>query len=337
MSVFDFSQYYAIYKEALIDQELTTSVSNLFEPILSTHNFPNNPHKPNDGEYLEINSKRASEWTSNRKVRSDVAKEAQMLDTSNAIIDHFENVIVPSELDDGKLDAMTKAMIYAIQSSDIDQNDKDSLQKLFDDDEVGEFLARAFILSLASVLKKIRQKKALTEKSAKSVNEFDRLVDSKLQKPHTVVPEDLDDQERNMNYVQQLLAAYEEDSGDEYLEPEDIKGTEYEGHFRQQRRNYYQAEAVHREIRDSIRKTEEGFDALKEEIEDGVYDVVHAKYDKGLDKAKAVLHAAGMLPISHNMDEYMLGWVGPGERRGVCHMLVNEEKIEWVEETDDEK
>ncbi len=335
MSVFDFKEFYSIYKEALIDQELTSSVAILFEPILNARNFPNDPNKPDDTEYLEINTKRASEWTSNRKVRRDVAKEAQNPATANAIIGQFEEVIVPEELDDTQVDDMMTALMQSIGVSSAEQSAKDELQQLYDDHTVCIFLGRAFILSLASVLKSSRKRQRLPESSIESVDEFDRLVDSKRQKPKAVVPDEVDEEERNMNYVRQLLAAYEEASGDEYRVPEDVQETEYEGHFRQQRKNYYQAEAIHREIRDSIRKTEEGFDALKEEIEDGIYDVAHAEYDKGLDKAKAVLNAAGMLPISHNMDEYMLGWVGPGERRGVCHMLVNDEKIEWVENKDE--
>ncbi len=336
MGVFDFKEFYSIYKEALIDQELTSSVSILFEPILNARNFPNNPRKPEDNEDLVIDTNRASEWTSDRPVRKDVAREAQNVDTGKAIIDHFKKVIVPEELDDDRIDDMIAAMMKSIEESSADKKDKDAFQQLYDDLAIWEFLAKAFILSLAAVLKSRRIRK-LPEKSAKSIQEFDTLVDSKRQKPRTVVPEDIDAQERNMHYVQQLLAAYEEDSGNEFIEPEDVKGSAYEGHFRQQRKNYYQAETIHRFVRDSENKTEEGFETLKEEIEDGIYGVAHAQYTKGLVKADTVLNAAGMLPISHNSEEYMLGWVGPGEKKGVCHILVNEEKIEWVEENEDEK
>lgn len=76
---------------------------------------------------------------------------------------------------------------------------------------------------------------------------------------------------------------------------------------------------------------------LKDEINDGIYYVSHRKYQRGIDKADAVLEKAGDLPISHNTDKNMLGWVGPCEKQGVCHMLVNDRKLSWIEGNNDEK
>ena len=35
--------------------------------------------------------------------------------------------------------------------------------------------------------------------------------------------------------------------------------------------------------------------------------------------------------ISSNTEQIMYNWIGPGEKMGVCHMLVNDERLEWVE------
>lgn len=334
MAEFNFKSFYNIYKEALLDDNQTQAVSSLFAPIFENRNFPNNPRNKADMEYLVIDSKRASEWVgdNNRSVRHDVAKAAQEAAIVGAIVKHFEDVIVPKELSDYKLDSMVNDLLALALVSGIEQEKKNLLQQLMDDQETGEFLAQAFIFSLAAGLK---PGKTFTGNSVKAVSEFDRVVLDRSSKPRTVVPTDIDETE--MDYVNALLDAYEEATGKSCAEPEDVKDTEYEGHFKYQRKCYYQAETIHRAIRDSISEEDEDFDVLKDEIESGIYYVSHKKYGRGIDKADAVLESAGNIQLSHNTDNNMLGWIGAGEKQGVCHMLVNDHKLKWVEDNNNEK
>ena len=336
MGVFDFKIFYAIYKEALIDDNQTTAVNRLFEPVLKLRFFRANYKDKDDTTPLVIDSRRASEWAADpdRSVRSDVAKFAQTANAVSHIIEHFENVIVPDELDDNKIDQMVKTMAEAVVDSQLNKTQMALLQELLDEQEIGEFLARAFVFSLAPHKGKERK---ITKKSTESINEFKSLVVDKRKKPKTVVPEKVDEKEAQMGYVQELLDCYGEDSGDEFISPDDVKDTIYEDHFRQQRKSYYSAETIHHSIRDSVTQDDEDFDVLKDEISDGIYYVSHRKYPKGIDKANAVLETAGNVQISNNTDNYMLGWVGPGEKQGVCHMLVNDHRLKWVEEDKDEK
>ena len=113
MAEFNFKSFYNIYKEALLDDNQTQAVSSLFAPIFENRNFPNNPRNKADMEYLVIDSKRASEWVgdNNRSVRHDVAKAAQEAAIVGAIVKHFEDVIVPKELSDYKLDSMVSDLL----------------------------------------------------------------------------------------------------------------------------------------------------------------------------------------------------------------------------------
>ena len=329
MRVLNFKSFYEVYKEALLDDNQTTAVSSLFAPILNSRFFPNNYKDKTDTTPLVIDSKKASEWVTDSKhsVRNDVAKAAQSVSLIDLIIEHFEEEIIPNELDDYLFDGMIEKMYELAIDSDISEEKKNQLKSLIQNHETGEFLARVFVFSLEPKKNRVNR---TTPKSVNSIEEFNRVVLQKLKKPKTVVPENIEETE--LDYVNALLAAYQEATGEEYRNPDDIIDTEYEGHFKQQRKNYYQAETIHRAIRDSVSQDDEDFDVLKEEIEDGIYTVYHKKYPRGIDKADAVLEEAGRLPISNNTDKNMLGWVGPGERRGVCHMLVNDHKLTWVEE-----
>lgn len=334
MRILDFKSFYAIYKDALIDKGLTSSVKSIFAPILDSRDFPNNPRKPEENIPFEITTNHASEWTSNRQVRGDIAKAAQQVELRQSIVDHFNNVIVMEELDEDAIDGMIDEMMDLVVDSDLDADKKDQLRHFIDENEIGEFLAQTFIYSLAKVTKS-RGRVMPSEPTTEAIDEFEKMIRKRYTKPETQVPQNVDEAE--MEYVNALLAAYEEASGESFSDPEDVHDSEYEGHFRQQRKNYYQAETIHRAIRDTVRKDDKGFDTLKEEIEDGVYTEAHAKYPNGLEKADAVLSASVKVQISQNTDDYMLGWVGPGERRGVCHMLVNDHKLSWVEDDENEK
>ncbi len=337
MEIFAFRVFYSIYREALIDTELTSSVKKLFQPIFDIRGpFPNNQKKKDEGLDLEIDTRRASEWTSPRGVRKDVALAAQNdADVLEDVVYNFETDIIPNDLLPEKVVSTLDSLCKRAVECNVDDNIMVNIQNARTNNKIAEAYAQLFICSLyfdsAS-----KGKKSVPEPTTEALDEFEKAIRKKYSKPKTVVPEDVANEE--MNYVNELLGVYEEASGEAYDGPDDVKGTEYEGHFRQQRKNYYQAELIHREIRDVVRKDEdEGFETLKEEIEDGIYSVAHRHYDLGYDKAEAVLDRAGSLNLSQNTDSNMLGWVGPGERRGVCHMLVNEKRLKWLEDGKDEE
>lgn len=335
MDRFEFKVFYLIYQEALKDKELTSSVKKLFNPIFQIKGpFPNNPKNKDEGLDLEIDTRRASEWTGERTVRRDVALAAQ--DDEYVVEDvayNFEKVLIPNDLISAKVEAtITKLFDKAIECG-IDDDVRIDIENARDEDNIPLMYALLFIWSLY-VDSTSNRKKPMPKPTSEALSKFEEEIRKKYKKPKTIVPDVVDNEE--MNYVNELLGAYEEASGNSYDEPDDVKGSEYEGHFRQQRKNYYQAELIHREIRDVVRKDEdEGFDTLKEEIEDGIYTVSHRHYDLGLDKADAVLDYAGSMPISQNTGDNMLGWVGPGEKRGVCHILVNEKRLKWLEDGKD--
>ena len=73
------------------------------------------------------------------------------------------------------------------------------------------------------------------------------------------------------------------------------------------------------------------FDELKEEIDTGIFEVKRAPYKNAVLKVDAVVGKAAELSISSMVDDATNHWIGVGEKKGVCHMLVNEERLKWVE------
>lgn len=59
----------------------------------------------------------------------------------------------------------------------------------------------------------------------------------------------------------------------------------------------------------------EGFDILKEEMFDGVITTRDKEYDSSFLRLTAVMEHATEVQISNNLQNRLLDWVGPGEKK----------------------
>lgn len=104
-------------------------------------------------------------------------------------------------------------------------------------------------------------------------------------------------------------------------------------HYSSQRKAYYQAEYVKHVARETFADGEMQFTALKEDayagIEDTYFDEDHAT---GYDRLKAVFDRITILSLSKSALINVVGLIGNPEKKGICHILVNDEKIKsWVD------
>ena len=70
---------------------------------------------------------------------------------------------------------------------------------------------------------------------------------------------------------------------------------------------------------------------LKTEIYDGIIDVHEKDYENGYKRLVSDLAQAVQVNTSKSLLDSKLNCVGNSVRKGVCHMLVNDGKIRWVE------
>lgn len=133
-----------------------------------------------------------------------------------------------------------------------------------------------------------------------------------------------------MNYVSALLAAYSEELG---LTINTTKALEaydrFFNHFNRQRKDYYSAETIRRFVRDTLTSSTQ-FDVLKDEIYNGIIDVHEQDYPTGYKRLIADLQQAAVTNTSKSLLDSKLHCIGNCERKGICHMLVNDCRIEWV-------
>lgn len=102
--------------------------------------------------------------------------------------------------------------------------------------------------------------------------------------------------------------------------------------YAEQRKAYYSAESVQRSVREVFSDGEQQFQALKDDAFDGIsttyYDDRHLT---GYDRLQAVLNKITNTTLTKSSLINIIGLIGNLEKKGVCHILVNDDVIKsWV-------
>lgn len=126
-------------------------------------------------------------------------------------------------------------------------------------------------------------------------------------------------------YVTQLLGAYTEHTGASVPDPSAVPTGKLKEHFHRQREAFYHAESLRVFARDSVPTGT--FEALQQDIFDGVIDTHDASHADGYEKICSVTKAAREVQITANA---LISCTKPKDRDGICHQLVNEERLQWT-------
>lgn len=148
--------------------------------------------------------------------------------------------------------------------------------------------------------------------------------------PELTPPDNIDDEE--IIYVSELLKAYADASGTPTLTIDEISklsGT-FKANFTEQRINYYSAARICRIIRDAYANPEIEMKKWKAQTFDFISDTYRDDYDNGYKRLIAVLKKVVDCKTTAAI-EGCDQLIQPKERKGVCHLLVNEGKIHWVQ------
>ena len=144
-------------------------------------------------------------------------------------------------------------------------------------------------------------------------------------------PQDISPEEEK--YVCELLAAYAEATKSGELTKSDLDSlpTKYKRNFSDQRINYYSALRIDRFIRESLDKGEEHSKKWKSETHDYIKETLWDDYDDGYKRLLAVMKKVVDCSTTSVVDNIQ-NLVGPKEKKGTCHLLVNDGCVRWVNE-----
>lgn len=165
---------------------------------------------------------------------------------------------------------------------------------------------------------------------------FESMV-KKHAKPESKIPPLVIDSAKEMKYVKQLLMAYADAEHIPCMELEDLQFYPvYKNNFEKQRRDFYSADTIRESSKEILKiKEEDGFDIVKKEICDEitpVWELSITEGTNGYQRLLKVLDRAGSVQLSGNTKKRFLDWIAAAEKHGICHFLVGEDRLWWVNE-----
>ncbi len=157
---------------------------------------------------------------------------------------------------------------------------------------------------------------------------------SKISIPKSDTPTDeINEEELKLLYLPELINAYSDAENVTYNISDISKlKKKYKGHLLEQRINFYEADCLKRFSRDTLKSSNDEFQKLLDETYDGVISTCRKNHNNGYERALSVLEQSTKIELSGSQLYHIPEMINNKRRQGFCHMLVNEEKIKWVED-----
>ena len=200
---------------------------------------------------------------------------------------------------------------------------------IYADDECQELLEQVL---LSIIRKPTKKEPSEFEKHQALIKEISEKISSLPKPSKVIVPQQLDASESN--YVNELLFAYADAEG--LINIKNINNyPKYKEDLNDRRIDYYAAVSIERGVMElGGNEFTSQFEVLKNETLSGIKDTIKKSYPNGYEKMLSVMEQA----VSLNLVNYLLSsspyWISPNIKKGVCHYLVNEGKVKWVEKNE---
>lgn len=146
-----------------------------------------------------------------------------------------------------------------------------------------------------------------------------------------VVPDEIGTHE--LDYIRALYEAYAEKLNKKSFGADDIPSLprRYAENYKEQRIAYYSALSIERSVRDAFDEGEDEFAKLKEDAWHGVNTTYWKDYEDGYARLNAVLEKITSTTLDSSILSQIRNLIGNLEKKGICHILVNDGIIEsWV-------
>lgn len=288
------------------------------------------------GEPYVVTAKIANQLLGlNAQVHNKIKKAAGSKLIIDAAHDYFEDVVIPAITPDLTSDLVHELTKLISQDTKIPQNKKKEFLALAEGEKLARFLSEVFLYAIKKPNKLTGDKQ--TNGGIPTIVDEVKALKAILSKSHGLRPPPLtppeEIQKHELTYVTKLLAAYAEaekltDLSKELLD----RYPRYKKDFERRRKDYYAAETVRRDARDIFGMTEpDQFETLKEETYNGIIDIYYNDFKHGFARMNGVMAHAAVIQVNKCWLCEPLKWVGASEKKGVCHILVNDGEIEgWV-------
>ena len=146
-----------------------------------------------------------------------------------------------------------------------------------------------------------------------------------------LVPDDISNHE--LDYIRALYEAYAQKLNKDTFTADDVPflPRRYAENYKEQRIAYYSAVSIERSVRDIFDDGEDEFDKLKDDAWHGINTTYWKDHEDGYARLNAVLEKITSTTLDSSVLSQMRNLIGNLEKKGICHILVNDGVIEsWV-------
>ncbi|WP_302653318.1 ABC-three component system protein [uncultured Clostridium sp.] len=332
MNILNFASYAKSIKKGIPKASNVEITRLLLNFIVEKNNVVNSK-----GGLYNINDSYSSLWWNQREdIPAPIKKAAALPEIISEATDYFEDKIINALSPQKDLDTYVSILELIKVDSSIAKDNKNHLISLYEANEIGQFLAQTFLYALQKDNKSSNKTSNTTIPTTTSItDDVNKLTELLKQypKPVQLIPQDTLD-EHEMIYITELLAAYADAEGLSEIEKNNLdKYPKYKKNFARQRKDYYAAETIRQSARDplGLNATDE-FNILKEETLDGIIDVHEDCYSSGFERLNNVMKHVTTIQLNKSWLTRLPGWISNSEKKGFCHMLVNDRQITWVDE-----
>ena len=207
-----------------------------------------------------------------------------------------------------------------------DEKCKDSIIKnksIELDGEFKDYVGR-FDFSIVSDIPPIN----LIEQHAKTIWHKFRFGGGIKKREKPKIPTNISEEECSENYIRELLDVYSQKNKKNIIDIETLRREKkFYNHFERQREDFYCAQSLKRFSRDEY-LDEDPFNDISNEVYKGIIDCFDEDYESCYSKVNGVLKVARSLVLQSSE----LGDINPSDKSGICHNMVNEGKLSWVNE-----
>ncbi|MDG4983912.1 hypothetical protein OGZ51_07125 [Lactococcus lactis] len=273
-----------------------------------------------------------------KEIPESVRKASKHPEVIQEVKNHFSQVIVP-RLNTQLMDDTCTQLLATLDGDRSISNEKRSELHSYRH-QISDFLAECFLYALNRENRQNQQSWSTLDNvpSPKMRMEDGKIwIDDKIVvlDPHLQVPKNV--KKIELPYVTALIEAYADAADCQPLSveqfQEDLKQFgKYHQNFDEQRQNYYAIEGIRRKVRDSFvsEEHEHQFSELKNDLYAGVSDWLLDDYENGFERLKAVLKQSVNLSLNRSILSQLPGLIGYSQKKGICHLLVNDGRMTWV-------
>lgn len=273
-------------------------------------------------------------WNQHEDIPEPIKKAAASPEIKALAVTYFESEVILKLSPQKEADTYSALLDLIDSDTELAAETRKAFLSHYDKNEMALFLCDTFLYAVQKNNKATNIETNTQIETKVTIEEDIRKLGDLLQrlpKPIQLIPpEDLEEHE--MIYISELLAAYSEHEGVRITNKDALVSyPKYKRNFDRQRKDYFAAESVRQFSRDTLtfNKTDE-FKVLKDETYNGIIDVCEDEYSSGFTRLNGVMKHVTTIQLNKSLLTKLPGYVSNSEKKGICHLLVNDGDIKWA-------